>query len=263
MRHSRVLVLTLLLLWTRPSLGEPLRVLLDPGHGGTDHGAVRGPVREADICLKISTELAELLKHDPRFTVSLSRTGNQNLSLLQRAEVTRNSNAEVFVSIHANASNDLRAQGMEIYFQNQMASDEESMFLASRENQSAAMGEIPIEENPDEKLTAKGDVHRILDDLQRNHRISLSRALSKILLKNMPIDMVGRHNGQPIRQAPFYVISQLHVPAVLVEVGFVTHPEEGPKLNTPVYQKELAQNLYRGLVKFKELMDKERSTSLQ
>ena len=111
-----------------------------------------------------------------------------------------------------------------------------------------------------EPLSARSDLKRILEDLHRNHRIQESSELSKTLIETM----AARHAAgrRAIRQAPFQVVTNIAMPAVLVELGFITNPLEGPRLALDDYQRELAKTLFDGLVKYKESVDKDAAPTL-
>lgn len=239
-------------------------VMIDPGHGGVDTGAVRGHLKEADIALKVSHHLVDILSKDPSFKVSLTRSTDTKVSLARRVQLAHESGAELFLSVHLNSSPDARAQGKEFYFQNQLPADEEALLMASRENEEVgeSEGEELIGSSKADSLSARSDVKRILQDLQRNHKIVASSDLSKSLLEAWTVKG-NTVNRRPIRQAPFHVVAKTEIPAVLVELGFLTHPTEGPRLNTSAYQKELAKSLYAGLVKYKERVDKENGATLK
>ncbi len=237
--------------------GPPLSIIIDPGHGGVDHGATRGEIKESQICLHISQYLVAMLKKNPQFKVSLTRASDEQMSLGDRVELSKINKADLFLSIHANASEDPKAFGMELYFQNQMAPDEESLFLANAENQNA------LSSKKLDKLTSQNDVDNIVDDLKRNQRISQSFDLSESLFDSLPRAAFGRIKNHALRQAPFYVISQTNIPAVLVEVGYISSDVDKVKLASPEYQKKLAGYLYEGLLKHKEILDKERIKSLE
>ena len=260
------LALTLALI--SPSPTQAMHVLVDPGHGGIDTGAVRGKYKEAEIALKVSLKLADLLKKDPRFKVSMTRETDSHVTLSRRTQIAKDTKADLFLSIHLNSSTDPRAHGKEFYFQNQIPADEEALYLASKENEQdaddLAKADAKAEPRPThERLSAEGDVKLIIDDLHRNHRVRASGSLSKILLENWVAAGHGSHLGShAIRQAPFHVVSTVDVPSVLVEVGYLTNSTEAPLLASAQYQDELAKSLYQGLVKFKETMDKEQSHPL-
>jgi N-acetylmuramoyl-L-alanine amidase len=233
----------------------PLLVMLDPGHGGRDQGTTRGPALEAEITLAVSQQLHELLRRDRRFQVLTTRTSDQTVSLSERARLSKNKRAKIFLSIHVNSSPDRRARGAEFYFQNQLPPDEESMFLAHQENVAEA-GENTAPQTY-EFLDAKTyplEVGSILNDLLDGDRIQRSSDLSKALKLNWRGSRKSKSNS--IRQAPFYVLSQMRTPSTLVELGFLTNDEDLKELTNPATQKKMAEDLYRGLVQYKDSLDK-------
>ncbi len=233
---------------------KPLKVVIDPGHGGVDKGATRGKIRESTIALAVAKALGSLLRDDSRFEVFLTRDGDESRSLPERAHIAKKNKADLFISIHANASEDPRARGVEFWFQNQLPADEESLFLANRENQTVETeaGHTP----KDKRISRHTDLVGILDDLQRNYRISASGELSSLLYEHW-LGTKGRQRNT-IRQAPFYVVSEVPVPSVLVELGFLSHDPEGLRMADPEFQKQSARSLYNGIVAFKEIFDRDR-----
>jgi N-acetylmuramoyl-L-alanine amidase len=236
----------------------PLHILVDPGHGGADSGAVRGSLKESVIALKVSKILAEMLKKDGRFTVTMTRETDRRLELDQRTQIAKDVKADVFLSIHLNTNSDPRVHGEEFYFQNQLPADEDMLYLANRENER----QDDDATHANDKLSSETDVRVILEDLGRNHRIRSSGDLSKVLFENWAVANGKKIASRSIRQAPFRVVSKVNIPSVLCELGFLSNPVEGPKLNEPNYQTALAKSLYDGLVKFKETMDKDPERAL-
>jgi N-acetylmuramoyl-L-alanine amidase len=226
-------------------------IMLDPGHGGTDTGAVRGPAREAELVLHVAQDLKTLLAADPQFSVSMTRTTDVNLSLPERVKKAEKAKADLFVSLHANAAADARAKGVELFFQNSLPPDEESLFLASLENQNIKEAAAVDSDEP----SKKGDVAAILEDLHRQYRIESSLRLTQTL--SALWDQDGGREKVAIKQAPFYVISKTNMPAVLIEIGFITNPKEVKKLVQPQYQNEIARKIYQALIAYKEKVDKE------
>lgn len=229
--------------------------MIDPGHGGTDTGASRGPIKENEIALKVALDLAQILREDARFKISLTRTTDRKIPLPTRTQLAEDAHADLFLSIHLNSSTDPRAKGIEIYFQNQLPADEEAMYLVGREHEEESGGATAAPEKKSEPLSVATDLKRILEDLHRNHRIANSSEAAKILVAAMATGLSGgRHQ---IRQAPFQVVQNIEIPSVLVELGFITNAQEGPRLMREDYQKDLARALFDGLVKYKETVDKE------
>lgn len=232
--------------------------MIDPGHGGTDTGAVYGDAKEAEITLKVAQHLKALLEKSADFAPHLTRTQDNALTLQDRVHAAEKEKADLFLSIHANASPDKRARGVEFYFQNQLPADEDSMYLANLENQ---VVKDAAATSADADISKKTDVLAIIEDLKRQTKMRSSYALSDRLLKSWNIQ--GPQNSNIIRQAPFYVITKTAIPSVLVELGFISNPRESQKLIQPQYQKDIAQKLYQGLQAYKEMIDKAEPARLQ
>lgn len=230
----------------------PLRIMIDPGHGGQDQGAVVGNAKESEIAFSVSQSLYRRLEANPQFVTTLTRTKDQMLSLSERIKKADQFNADLFVSIHANASSDIRARGVEFYFQNQLPASEESLYLAAIENKA--------ENTLLETLPAKGesetsDVQAILADLSRSHRTRQSFELARALAKNWGLS--ERIDSHSVRQAPFYVITQNNRPSLLIELGFLTNPGDVKKLTDSKHQDELAKKIYDTLVGFHQSKETE------
>lgn len=248
----KILIALLFIFTSQSVLARPFRVIVDPGHGGKDIGANRGHLREADIALKVGKYLAQLLKRDRKFRVNMTRRGDTSLSLKQRAEYANSKKGDLFVSIHVNASNDYRAKGVEFYLQNQLPPDEDVLYLANRENETS---DLLRKQKKEEQLSNHADVINILEDLNRQYRMSRSHELARELYSQWSGRKKSQHRA--IRQAPFYLVSNVQMPSVLVELGFLSHPKEAKKLQQSAMQKKMAYSIYRGIIKFKELVDKD------
>lgn len=227
-----------------------LHVIIDPGHGGVDKGTTREEVTESLTSLDVAKRLASKLKKDRGFKVTLTRDGDRQLGLLDRVHIADAAGGEVLVSIHVNSSPDSKARGAEFYFQNELATDEEAMFLAHRENAAPEPGSqrstYPVLKN------TKPAVRAILEDLLDADRIHQSSVLATFLKSNWH----GHKKTSSIHQAPFVVISEAHIPATLVELGFVTNPEDYQALKDDEYLNRAAQSLYEGLKEYKDSLDK-------
>lgn len=230
-----------------------IHVMIDPGHGGTDSGATQGSIREADIALKVSLFLKNLLDKDSRFLGSLTRNSNINLTLEERVSITEKAKADLFISIHANASKDKKNKGFELYFQNNLPADEDSLFLANTENELFTGNSNIQSEDP----SKHNDILSIIEDLKRNHRMRSSYRLTRKIFNAW-----NPNESSAIRQAPFYVISNTNIPSILIELGFITNPTEGEKLMHHEYQEKIARKIYKGLLDYKDLVDKSTSSSL-
>lgn len=236
------------------SSASNFHVVIDPGHGGSDNGAVFSGTREADVSSAITKQLIKTLKKDQNFTFSLTRKHDIAVSLEQRALFTNNlNNADIFISIHANSSKDKRAKGAEFYFKNLMSADEEVLFLTSMENQGAPKLENSIlasQFNHPSKV-----VQTILEDFHRKQKTRLSSELAKSFYSNWTVHKKRKRTG--IKQAPFFVISNVKVPSVLIEVGYLSHSKERRLLKDSNYQKEIAKSIYKGLVSYKNKIQKD------
>jgi len=223
--------------------------MLDAGHGGIDKGAHNGQERESRLTLSIAQRVKSLLAKDPAFKVSMSRRTDIEVPLSQRVHLAHQKKAELFVSIHINSSIHQKAEGLEIYYQNQLSPDEDSQFLANRENlekHSYSSQWAP----PFVPKNSSADVKSILTDLHRSYRLMKSFELSRaIYLKWTATPKTTHHQ---IYQAPFYVLTQTRIPAVLLELGFISNPKELKRLQNPRYQNKLAHSIYRGLKFYKE-----------
>lgn len=254
---TRVFTLLAVLAGTTFAEARPLTVVLDAGHGGKDRGTTRGSVEEADITLYVAKKLKERLARNKAFRPLLSRESQSGLSLPDRARVAAREKADLLISIHVNSSPDSRARGAEFYFQNQLESDEESMFLAHKENG----GETTERGAPGyaffDGRDMASDVSAIVLDLLNSDRVWTSSRLARALKSEWRGHKKSRANS--IRQAPFFVLSQMTVPSSLVELGFLTNREDFGDLTNSQRLDEMAEDLYRGLVAYKESIDKERS----
>lgn len=227
---------------------KDFKVVIDPGHGGTDAGAVADKVKEADLTLEISKKVSKLLEEDSQFDVILTRESDKVLPLADRSKVAKKAKADLFISIHANSSTDLSAKGAEVYFQSQMPPDEETLFLASRENQGHEHHSDDAEDLP------KGDLAVIVDDLKKNEYVYNSQIFAETLVNQWKKKLSLRH--EPIRQGPFHVLVNVPMPSVLIEVGFVTNHKELEKLQNQEHQSKIADIIYKSIKNYKEKIDK-------
>ena len=218
-------------------------VVVDPGHGGKDPGATANGVREKDINLGIGLALEEVLR-SRGFEVQMTRRTDVYLKLQERTDIANQANADVFVSVHANALPSLKnTAGFEIYLM-ALPTDKDALALAKIENR----------EYVEEKSGSSAAVDRrtelllrILGDMQQNNKISESTELAEALFK------AGKLRGIPMKrvaQAPFFVLRGAGMPAVLLETGFVTNLNEAKLLAHPGYQRRIAEAMAEGIVNY-------------
>lgn len=224
-------------------------VIIDPGHGGIDSGAVRGKLKESDIALAVAHNLAQILKSNSGYDVTLTRNHDETVSLARRSHIAKKEAGDLFISIHLNSTLDLRAHGAEFYFQNQLPSEEESLFLANRENQAES------EQDEDfENSNPRTGIQVIKEDLLKTYHLVMSREFAKSLRHLWKTDHGVAHGV--IKQGPFHVISSVPMPSLLVELGFISHPKESRWLAQAETHQALAKSLFKGIEAVKEKMDK-------
>lgn len=214
-------------------------IVLDPGHGGEDEGAigVEG-LQEKDVVLEIAFFLQELLEERLQATVVLTREKDLTLSLEDRMKFANAKNASLFVSIHANASPRKNVSGIETYYLDN-TNDKSSMRLAHIENQGGGA-------NEDELSFVISD---FIQGAKMDDSISLAHHVQKEL-----ISLLGRYyrrvNDLGVKRAPFMVLVGAHMPCILVEVAFIDQAEEGKRLADRRYQRLIAEGLFRGIDSF-------------
>ena len=216
-------------------------VVIDPGHGGRQPGAVAADgTQEKGIALAVSLRLARYLKAKTKARVLLTRRNDRTLSLQQRAEMANRLQADVFVSIHANASTRVGARGVETYFLSSRATDRRARLLAAREN-------FELIESKDEKQT-DDVIQTILTDADKGAMLEASSRLAH-LVQHQLIDRVGGED-RSVRQAPFAVLVRAGSAAILVELGFVSNPTELKQLLDPKHQDALAEAIADAIVAY-------------
>lgn len=253
MKYFYLVVLFVLFFASLGIHAAEFKVVIDPGHGGTDAGAVSDSTKEADITLDISRKVSKLLSEDPQFDVVLTRSSDKVVQLFERSRVAKKNKADLFISIHANSSPDLLAKGAEVYFQSQMPPDEETLFLASRENQGHE------HQADDDSEAPQGDLAVIVDDLKKNEQVYNSQIFAETVINQWKKKLPIRH--EPIRQGPFHVLVNVPMPSVLIEVGFVTNSKELHLLKSNAHQNQIAEIIYKSIKNYKEKIDKSEFSS--
>lgn len=235
------------------SASNKFHVIVDPGHGGSDSGATKGKIREAEIALSVGKELHSLLEKSRNYRVTLTRTKDETVPLAHRTKMARDLKADLFLSIHCNSNLDQRAYGPEFYFPNQLPPEEETLFLANKENESEAEAVVELEEK--KQISS---LNTIIDDLKKTYHLILSRDLASHYKRTWTNDFNTRRSH--IRQGPFQVLHNVNMPSLLVELGFLTNSREAHWLNNPETHKELALTLYKGIQNIKEKIDKHKES---
>ncbi len=229
-----------LLVASAPASSRSFVVVLDPGHGGEKDGAISvDGRREKDITLEIARRLKRRLEKQGAKVV-LTRGGDQSVELARRAALANAEKADLFVSIHLNSAPGAgaeRARGVETYFLSADATDASATAVAARENADRLAGEPELDPND--------PVAFILNDLESAAALQGSSRLAYSIHDRLVSALGAEDHG--VKQAPFYVLAGARMPAVLLEVGFVSHPEESARLRTAEYQDRVAQAICDGI----------------
>ncbi len=218
-------------------------VVIDPGHGGHDMGAV-GPdgIMEKDVNLAVARELRSYLQHQSDLKVVLTRDKDEFIELDDRAEKANTAGGNLFISLHCNSWFNSSAHGLETYFLSPARSDW-ARSVAAAENGSGQSGELDV---PD-------DVDFIVWELVQNRFISSSSHLAEVIQGRVG-DALGLED-RGVHQAGFRVLVGAYMPAVLVEMGFVSNPQEEKKLGSSSYQRRLAQAIGDAVMAYRDEME--------
>jgi len=234
-----------------PALGEAKTkirtIVIDPGHGGKDPGAI-GPKgsEEKDLVLKMAHNLAKELHKNLRTRVILTRYHDIFLPLSERTAIANREKADLFVSIHCNASLKPGTKGFEVYFLSDEASDEEAQAVANMENSVMAL---------EEKKEKGNELSSILWSLTMNEFMNESYELCSLVASEVDRELkIGDNRG--VKQAGFRVLRGAKMPAILVEAGFISNRAEARRLGSSKFQKEFVESVCAGVKKYKEWLEK-------
>jgi N-acetylmuramoyl-L-alanine amidase len=222
-------------------------IVIDPGHGGHDPGA-SGPtgLQEKEITLDIAKRVAALVQEELGVKAVLTRTRDQFLSLRERTAFANRQKGDLFVSIHANAAPGATATGTETYFLSSEATDNAARAAAAFENKVIAL-------EPGPRGGSRDLLRSILWDLTQSEFQQESSRLAEAIEDSL--DKALRQPSRGVKQAPFYVLGGAAMPAVLVEMGFLTNPQEEPRLRDDGYRDRIARAIAAGLAAYKRHYD--------
>lgn len=217
------------------------RIVIDPGHGGKDYGApgyLKG-VHEKQIVLQIAKRLAAKMKNELHCEVLLTRSSDHYLTLEERTAFANTQNADLFISIHTNASRNRRAFGISTYFLN-LADDDEAKRVAAMENATSTNN--------------ISDLEKILFSLMHYSKINESSRLAAVVQDTLTTHLNRKGYSQikskGVKQAPFYVLLGAQMPSILVETSFISNPRECKRLLNPKYQDRLCEGIIMGVKKY-------------
>jgi len=242
------------------TLGSPRKVgpddkidviVIDPGHGGSDYGAI-GPsgAREKDIVLNIAKELAKLIRKDKQFKVIMTRDRDKTVTLEERADVANQAGADLFISIHANATVKRHVRGWNVFFLAPAKNDsaravaqfENSFFLREQSAFAAHQGSHTEDDFDDPVLT-------ILNEMIMTEFQTESHDFAMMVDREFRRSLKTRARG--VDQAGFFVLNMVFTPSVLVEIGFISNKKEEKLLKSGKYQDAVAESIYKAIKRFK------------
>ena len=216
------------------------RIVLDPGHGGKDPGAVGiAGLREKRVALDIALRTRRVLRRVlPGNRVYLTRTTDRYISLSDRTTFANEYDADIFVSIHANSARSRRVHGIETYLLSE-ASSRRALKLAARESGTT--------------IARMTDLQKILNDLGLRSKVAESQQLAQRVQQAMLSRLRPSYRGVRnlgVKRGPFYVLLGAQMPSILVEVAFISNRREARRMNSPKYRQALAEGIARGIMQF-------------
>jgi N-acetylmuramoyl-L-alanine amidase len=227
------------------------RIVIDPGHGGYDPGAMNDGVSEAEVVLDVATRLERLLVNQPGVEVVLTRRTNVYVALEERTAMANRAGADLFLSIHANASEDDRARGIETYFLN-FAPNPAAEAIAARENAASAR---TMRQLPD-----------IVKEIALNNKIDESRDFASLVQSAM-MERLKRGNRSVkdlgVKQAPFMVLIGATMPSILAEISFLTNPQEAALLQATAFRQQIAEALFSGIMRYQRSLKTDATVASQ
>ena len=228
---------------SRISLAQQLglgvgKIVLDPGHGGKDPGALAFGLKEKDIVLKVAKNLAYHLKKDMNADVILTRDSDHFLPLEERTAIANTNDADLFISLHINAHPSPEVKGFETYFLN-LSTNDEAMRVAARENATSAH--------------QMSDLEDILSDIMQNSKINESSRLAQQVHSSIANGLdtppyIVKNMG--VKQAPFYVLIGAGMPAILIELAFISNPDDARLLADDTFIDKMTGEISRGILEY-------------
>jgi N-acetylmuramoyl-L-alanine amidase len=227
------------------------RIVIDAGHGGHDPGASAYGISEAELVLDVTLRLEKLLQQQEGVEVVLTRRTNEYVALDERTDIANRESADLFLSVHANASSNGAARGVETYFLN-FALNPQAEAVAAREN--AASGRT------------MSSLPSIIRAITLNSKLNESRdfaaSIQRSLVRGLrPGNKTLKDLG--VKQAPFMVLIGAAMPSVLAEISFVTNQQEARLLKTPAYRQRIAESLLAGILRYQQSLKKVQTAALK
>jgi N-acetylmuramoyl-L-alanine amidase len=226
-----------------PLMNRMITIAIDPGHGGEDPGAIgRGGSKEKDVVLSIAKRLKAKIEEQPNMRVMLTRDADYFVPLNVRVEKARAVQADLFMSVHADAFVNASARGSSVFVLSEKgASSTAARWLADKENAADLIGGINIK-NHDKQLAS------VLLDLSTTAQINDSMRLGKVVLNE--ISGINKLHKGAVEQAGFAVLKAPDIPSILIETAFISNPEEEERLTDEGYQNQMAEAVLKGVKKY-------------
>jgi N-acetylmuramoyl-L-alanine amidase len=226
---------------SKPKRSGKAVIMIDPGHGGIDGGAMSASnLLEKDVVLAVAKELSRQLNATGRYDVHMTRSSDVFISLDQRLNLSAKIGVDLFISLHADSlaeqTGAQAVRGATVYTLSERASDEQARRMAEKENASDLVAGINVADGEGDD-----EVKSILFDLMKRETANFSADFSNALVRKLkPATMLSR---DPQRAAAFKVLKQTHAPSVLVELGYLSNPEDEKLLNSPEWRKKIAASV--------------------
>jgi N-acetylmuramoyl-L-alanine amidase len=216
------------------------RIVIDPGHGGHDPGAMTEGVSEAELVLDVALRLEELLRQQSNADVVLTRRTDAYVPLEERTALANREGADLFLSIHANASRSSKTRGIETYFLN-FATSADAEAVAAREN---VMSAKTMNNLPD-----------IVKAITLNNKRDESKDFATLVQRSLVREL--RTSGMKdlgVKQAPFVVLIGAEMPSILAEIAFITNRQDQQQLKKPAYRQRIAEALLSGVLQYQQAL---------
>lgn len=226
------------------------RIVIDPGHGGHDPGVLGRGLTEASLVLDVALRLEKLLLKESGVEVVLTRRSDVYVPLEERTEIANRQNADMFLSIHANASRNTDAKGIETFFLS-FASSTEAEAVAARENSASnrEMNQLPD----------------LIKAITLNNKLDESRDLATMVQESLVTNLRKANKevrSRGVKKAPFVVLIGAAMPSVLAEISFVSNKQELSLLKTPAYRQRIAESLHAAVIKYRRSLKNQSMTAL-
>jgi N-acetylmuramoyl-L-alanine amidase len=226
------------------------RIVIDPGHGGHDPGVLGRGLNEATLVLDVALRLEKLLQRETGVEVVLTRRTDVYVPLEERTEIANRHNADLFLSIHANASRNTDARGIETFFLS-FASSPDAEAVAARENSASTQNMHHLSD-----LVKKITLNNKLDESRDLANMVQDALVSNLRKSNKAVTSRG------VKKAPFVVLIGAEMPSVLAEISFVSNKQELALLKTAAYKQKIAESLYNAVMKYRRSLKTQTTLTL-